>query len=152
MSKLFGPDFIALQVRDLEISKLFYIQHLRLSLADQSPPGAVVFKTSPIPFAIRTAAIDLSASPQLGWGVAIWLACKDADFFTKVFKRLPCPSSHRSMTDRLADFLPLKIPTDIRLPFTLNQLMPLGKQRGAGLGTGQLVGHPKGVATQRHHD
>ena len=81
MSKLFGPDFIALQVRDLEISKLFYIQHLRLSLADQSPPGAVVFKTSPIPFAIRTAAIDLSASPQLGWGVAIWLACKDADFF-----------------------------------------------------------------------
>ena len=45
------------------------------------PSGAVVFKTSPIPFAIRTAAIDLSASPQLGWGVAIWLACKDADFF-----------------------------------------------------------------------
>ena len=81
MSKLFGPDFIALQVRDLEISKLFYIEHLQLSLADQSPPGAVVFKTSPIPFAIRTAAIDLSASPQLGWGVAIWLACKDADFF-----------------------------------------------------------------------
>lgn len=81
MSKLFGPDFIALQVRDLEISKLFYMEHLQLSLADQSPPGAVVFKTSPIPFAIRTAAIDLSASPQLGWGVAIWLACKDADFF-----------------------------------------------------------------------
>ena len=81
MSKLFGPDFIALQVRDLEISKLFYMEHLQLSLADQSPPGAVVFKTSPIPFAIRTAAIDLSASPQLGWGVAIWLACRDADFF-----------------------------------------------------------------------
>jgi predicted enzyme related to lactoylglutathione lyase len=81
MSKLFGPDFIALQVRDLEISKLFYMEHLQLSLADQSPPGAVVFKTSPIPFAIRTAAIDLSAAPQLGWGVAIWLACKDADFF-----------------------------------------------------------------------
>ena len=91
MSKLFGPDFIALQVRDLEISKLFYMEHLQLSLADQSPPGAVVFKTSPIPFAIRTAAIDLSASPQLGWGVAIWLACKDADFFYESLQSAAVP-------------------------------------------------------------
>lgn len=81
MSTLFGPDFISLQVKDLKISKLFYMQHLNLSPADQSPPGAVVFKTSPIPFAIRTAAIDLPASSQPGWGVAIWLACKDADAF-----------------------------------------------------------------------
>jgi len=91
MSKLIGPDFIALQVRDLEISKLFYMQHLNLSLADLSPPGAVVFKTSPIPFAIRTAAIDLSASPQLGWGVAIWLACKDADFFYESLQKAGVP-------------------------------------------------------------
>src|SRR5271170_5234744 len=81
MSTLFGPDFIALQVKDLQFSKLFYMQRLNLSPADQSSPGAVVFKTSPIPFSIRAAAIDLSASSQLGWGVAIWLACKDADAF-----------------------------------------------------------------------
>ncbi len=39
MAKLIGPDFIALQVRDLEASKRFYIERLGLSLADRSPPG-----------------------------------------------------------------------------------------------------------------
>lgn len=41
MAKLIGPDFIALQVRDLEASKRFYIERLGLSLADRSPPGAM---------------------------------------------------------------------------------------------------------------
>jgi predicted enzyme related to lactoylglutathione lyase len=91
MSKLFGPDFISLQVRNLEISKLFYMEYLQLSLADQSPPGAVVFKTSPIPFAIRTAAIDLSAPPQLGGGISIWLACNDADLFFESLQRAAVP-------------------------------------------------------------
>ena len=66
MSKVIGPDFISLQVRDLEASKLFYTKHLGLSLADRSPPGAVLFNTTPIPFAIRTPMIDLSASKRLG--------------------------------------------------------------------------------------
>ena len=81
MSKLIGPDFISLQVRDLEASKLFYTKHLSLSLVDRTPPGAVLFDTTPIPFAIRTPTIDLSASERLGWGVSIWLACDDADSF-----------------------------------------------------------------------
>ena len=79
MSKTIGPDFISLQVRDLEASKLFYTTHLNLALADRSPPGAVLFDTTPIPFAIRNPMIDLSASERLGWGVSIWLACDDAD-------------------------------------------------------------------------
>jgi catechol 2,3-dioxygenase-like lactoylglutathione lyase family enzyme len=81
MAKLIGPDFIALQVRDLDASRRFYTEHLGLSPADRSPPGAVVFDTTPIPFAIRTPLIDLSASELLGWGVSIWLACDDADAF-----------------------------------------------------------------------
>src|ERR1700683_4005721 len=81
MSKVIGPAFISLQVRDLEASKLFYTKHLSLSLAQRSPPGAVLFDTTPIPFAIRTPMIDLSASERLGWGISIWLACDDADAF-----------------------------------------------------------------------
>jgi predicted enzyme related to lactoylglutathione lyase len=86
MSKLMGPDFISLQVRDLEASKLFYTKHLSLSPADRNPPGAVLFDTTPIPFAIRTPMIDLSASERLGWGVSIWLACDDADSFHERLK------------------------------------------------------------------
>jgi predicted enzyme related to lactoylglutathione lyase len=81
MTKLIGPDFIALQVRDLEASKRFYTERLGLSPAHRNPPGAVVFDTTPIPFAIRTPLVDLSASERLGWGVSIWLACDDANAF-----------------------------------------------------------------------
>ena len=86
MSKLIGPDFISLQVRDLEAAKLFYMKHLSLTLADRSPPGAVLFDTTPITFAIRKPMIDLSASERLGWGVSIWLACDDADTFHERLK------------------------------------------------------------------
>ena len=48
MAKIIGPDFIALQVRNLEASRTFYTEQLGLELAPQSPPHAVVFATSPI--------------------------------------------------------------------------------------------------------
>lgn len=79
MSKVFGLDFVALQVRDLEASKKFYTEHLGLVPAPSSPPNAVVFQTSPIPFAIRTPSVNLDESPKLGWGVALWLKCDNAD-------------------------------------------------------------------------
>jgi predicted enzyme related to lactoylglutathione lyase len=72
-----GPDFIALQVRDLEASRRFYTERLGLESAPQSPPNAVVFRTEPIPFAIRESGVDLDAVPRLGWGVALWLRCDD---------------------------------------------------------------------------
>jgi catechol 2,3-dioxygenase-like lactoylglutathione lyase family enzyme len=31
VNKLMGPDFIALQVRDLDLSKRFYTEHLNLA-------------------------------------------------------------------------------------------------------------------------
>jgi len=75
-----GPDFVALQVRDLERSARFYTERLGLQRAPVSPPGAVVFTTTPIPFAVREPMVDLDATSRLGWGVALWLkASEDID-------------------------------------------------------------------------
>jgi predicted enzyme related to lactoylglutathione lyase len=74
-----GPDFIALQVRDLEKSARFYTERLGLTPAPAAPPGAVVFTTEPIPFALREPAVDLDAASRLGWGVALWLKAADVD-------------------------------------------------------------------------
>jgi predicted enzyme related to lactoylglutathione lyase len=74
-----GPDFIALQVRDLETSARFYTERLGLTRAPVAPPGAVVFATEPIPFAVREPAVDLDATSRLGWGVALWLKAENVD-------------------------------------------------------------------------
>jgi predicted enzyme related to lactoylglutathione lyase len=76
-----GPDFIALQVRDLDTAADFYEKHLGLRRAPVSPPHAIVFATSPVPFAVRDAlpGVDLDAvTPQPGTGVALWLHADDA--------------------------------------------------------------------------
>jgi len=85
-----GPDFVALQVRDLETSATFYEDVLGLTRTPQSPPDAVVFRTSPIPFAVRKPlpGVELdAASPRPGLGVALWLRCGDA---TALHDRLAC--------------------------------------------------------------
>ena len=74
-----GPDFIALQVSDLEASRKFWVEKVGLVAAPKAPPGAVVFATQPIPFAITTPKVDLKASTKLGWGVALWMHTGDAD-------------------------------------------------------------------------
>ena len=58
-----GPDFISLQVRDLERSAAFYEQYLGLKRSNAGPPHAVVFGTRPIAFAVRdaVAGTDLNA-------------------------------------------------------------------------------------------
>ena len=75
-----GPDFIALQVRDLEKAAAFYEEHLGLTRAPASPPGAVVFTTSPVAFAVREPlpGVELDGVPQPGVGVALWLHADDA--------------------------------------------------------------------------
>lgn len=75
--KTIGPSFIALQVKDIEASARFYTEELGLDRAGQSPPGAVVFATTPIPFAVREPSVDLSLVGHLGWGVALWLKADD---------------------------------------------------------------------------
>lgn len=79
MARILGPSFIALQVRNLPASRRFYTEQLGLLEAPVSPPHAIVFATSPTPFAIREPLVDLNKVSCLGWGVSIWLACDDAD-------------------------------------------------------------------------
>lgn len=78
MARVMGPDFVALQVRDLGASARFYEQRLGLERAPQSPPDAVVFATEPIAFAVRRPLVDLDAVERPGWGVALWFRCDDA--------------------------------------------------------------------------
>ena len=70
-----GPDFISLQVRDLEAAAAFYEQHLGLARIP-GPPHAVVFGTTPA-FAVRDAlpGVDLA---QPGAGIALWMHAADA--------------------------------------------------------------------------
>jgi predicted enzyme related to lactoylglutathione lyase len=74
-----GPDFISLQVRDLEQSASFYEQYLGLTRSQAGPPHAVVFDTKPVAFAVRdrVPGVDFDTVPQPGIGVAIWLHATD---------------------------------------------------------------------------
>ncbi len=75
-----GPDFVALQVRDLERAAAFYEQRLGLRRAPGGPPHAVVFDTRPVAFAVREPlpGVDLDGVHRPGLGVALWLSADDA--------------------------------------------------------------------------
>ncbi|MDB5501130.1 MAG: hypothetical protein JWR89_1032 [Tardiphaga sp.] len=79
MTTIIGPDFLALQVRDLKASAEFYENVFGFEAEAQSPPGAVVFKTKPIPLALRTPLRPLPEVDPLGIGMSLWIACEDAD-------------------------------------------------------------------------
>ena len=74
-----GPDFISLQVADLDASQAFYERYLGLVRSPAGPPHAVVFDAKPIAFAVRdlVAGTDLAAPARPGLGVAIWLHAAD---------------------------------------------------------------------------
>lgn len=74
-----GPSFLALQVRDLGAAAAFYETELGLRRAPQSPPGAIVFATEPVAFAVREPlpGTDLD-SGRPGLGVALWLGAQGA--------------------------------------------------------------------------
>ena len=74
-----GPDFISIQVRDLDAAQTFYERYLGLVRSPAGPPHAVVFDTTPIAFALRELVdgVDLDAVDQPGIGVALWLHATD---------------------------------------------------------------------------
>lgn len=74
-----GPDFISLQVRDLDSSQKFYEQYLGMVRSPAGPPHAVVFDTAPIAFALRDVVpgTDLDSVAQPGLGTALWLHATD---------------------------------------------------------------------------
>src|SRR6202453_4037981 len=78
MTTPIGPDFIALQVRSLATSSKFYMEVFVFEAAAQSPPGAVVLKTAPIPLALREPVRPLPEAGPLGVGMVLWIACNDA--------------------------------------------------------------------------
>ena len=74
-----GPDFISLQVRDLDTSQAFYERYLGLVRSPAGPPHAVVFDTAPIAFALRDPlpGTDPASATRPGTGVALWLKASD---------------------------------------------------------------------------
>ncbi|PNG25166.1 VOC family protein [Methylocella silvestris] len=81
MAMPIGPSFIALQVRDLAASVRFYKDVFGFQAEDRNPPGAIVFKTKPIALALREPLRPLPETGSLGIGMALWVACDDADAF-----------------------------------------------------------------------
>ncbi|AMT95237.1 glyoxalase [Brevibacterium linens] len=104
-----GPDFIALQVRDVEAAAQFYESRLGLTRAPAAPPGAVVFTTSPIPFAVREplSGVDLDSGDRPGNGVALWLRCDDAQ------------ALHDSLAEAGVEILRAPAPSPFGLTFTI---------------------------------
>lgn len=79
MTSPLGPDFIALQVRDLAASRRFYLEVFGFEASAHCPPGAVIFKTEPIALALREPLRALPETGPLGVGMVLWIACVDAD-------------------------------------------------------------------------
>ena len=80
-------EFASLQVRNLEISKIFYTDKLGFELSEMSNPAAYIFKFNKgeASFAIRTP-IDNLEGKELGIGASLWFAIDEniEDFQTKL--------------------------------------------------------------------
>ncbi len=77
-----GPDFVALQVADLNRAAYFYETQLGLRRLPSGPPHAVVFDTAPIAFAVREPLPGFdpgTVTPSAGAGVVLWLAADDVE-------------------------------------------------------------------------
>ena len=90
-ANVMGPDFITLQVRDLEASRHFYAEVIGFKPSPEVRPNAVAFATHPISFAIRKSQVDLDAVPQLGHGVILWFRAEDAAALHKHLKEQGVP-------------------------------------------------------------
>jgi len=89
-----GPDFVALQVRDLDAATRFYSGVLGLEIDPAGPPHAVVFRTAPVPFAVREAMEPLPEG-RLGTGLALWLRAEGVDDLAAAVEAAGCPIIER---------------------------------------------------------
>ena len=84
-----GPDFISLQVSDLEASATFYKNYLGLTQSPAGPPHAVVFESETITFALRDLIPGnvLGPDSKPGLGIALWLLAPNAqEIHDKLFE------------------------------------------------------------------
>lgn len=81
MPKLYGPDFISLQVRDLAKSKEFYTELLGMTVDPElDNANFVLFDSISIPIGLSQTTTDQAQIPvQPGWGIALWLDCDEVD-------------------------------------------------------------------------
>ncbi len=85
-ASLGGPDFLAFIVEDVEEAARFWIDVVGLKPAPHSPPGAKVFETHSIPFAIR--APYPGETPGNANGVSIWFSLAgDVDDYREVLSQ-----------------------------------------------------------------
>jgi catechol 2,3-dioxygenase-like lactoylglutathione lyase family enzyme len=91
MNDSIGPDFITLQVRDLEASRRFYSEVIGLQTAPEVRPNAVAFATQPIGFAIRKAQAEPDAIARSGYGIILWFLTQDAAALLKLLKERSVP-------------------------------------------------------------
>ena len=91
MTNPIGPDFITLQVRDLDTSRRFYTEGIWIPIAPEVRPNAVAFATKPIGFAIRKAPAELDANANPGYGVILWFHSDDAVALLKLLKERNVP-------------------------------------------------------------
>jgi len=74
-----GPDFISLQVRDLERSAAFYEQYLGLKRFRRRTAARRRVRHKPIAFAVRdVVAASTWTRSRTGAGMALWLHAPDA--------------------------------------------------------------------------
>ncbi|GAB3210875.1 VOC family protein [Marinactinospora thermotolerans] len=74
-----GPDFLTLQVRDLERSTRFYTELVGFVTVPSKVPNAAVLGAEPIRIALRQATDDLDSVERLGWGIVVWIKAEDPD-------------------------------------------------------------------------
>lgn len=73
-------DFASLQVRDLEKSKVFYVNVLGFQPTEDPRPDAIVFQNDAgAIFAIRTPIQPLPTDGHLGHGASLWFDVTDVD-------------------------------------------------------------------------
>ena len=74
----FGPDFIALQTENVDELARFYEETVEMKRLPEAPPGAILFDTKPVPFAVRTPLDRLAGEKKTGDGISLWMRCENA--------------------------------------------------------------------------
>lgn len=112
-------EFASIQVRDLEISKEFYIKKLGFELSEMENPGSVIFKHNKgeASFAIVKPRENLEGK-ELGTGVSIWFTTdeKIEDLETR-FKENEVPIIGSVMQTPFGKALTVKDPNGYKLIF-----------------------------------
>ncbi len=117
-----GPDFVALQVRDLDRAAAFYEARLGLRRIPASPPGAIVFDTTPISFPSASRCLASTWTPRARDPASGWCCGYTPTTHRLCMTRWPqpvFPSRSRRSMDPSAGRSHSAIPTATPSPFMI---------------------------------